>query len=665
VPTIGPHIAHYAKAHSMRLPKSVCLLPLFLVALASPALLKAQFQEPTPDELKMTADPKAPGAAAVYLDYQEAEDSPAHTRSIYERIKVLTDKGKELATVSIAYEHGVDKVTDIQGRTIHADGAVFPLTAKPSDLMDVKTKGFQWNSVIFTLPDVEIGSILEFRIKLHRDDDWYFLPTWQVQRPYFVHKAHYSFRLGEMQAVMYSSQVGPDAKVVSGKKDTITLDMTDVPPEPDDDWMPPINTLRWHVEFFTNPNRFATREAFWDNERKNWSAWIENFTNPTAPIKTAVAQIVAPGDTDLQKAAKLYAAVQKLDNTDFSRTKSHAERKKEKLKDIRKAEDVWKDQSGSANDIALLYASMARAAGLKVWPAFVVNRDRAMFDMNFLSDSQFDNDIVVVELGGKNVYLDPGQKMCPFGELHWKHTWASGIQLTDKGAVFETTTGLDYKVSTVMRTAFLDINETGDVKGSVRIVMNGPEALYWRQLELENDEDEVKKQFNDSMRAYLPEGVQADFDHFLGLQDYNSKLIGVVNVSGNIGTATGKHFFLPGLFFESRAKHPFVAQDKRTIPIDVHFPMFEQDDVTYNLPPGFQVESMPQSTNLSWPNHAALGIRSSAQSNSVTESRSLAYNFTLLDPKDYAGLHDFYQKVATADQQQLVLTRSTTTAGGN
>jgi len=36
--------------------------------------------------------------------------------------------------------------------------------------------------------------------------------------------------------------------------------------------------------------------------------------------------------------------------------------------------------------------------------------------------------------------------------------------------------------------------------------------------------------------------------------------------------------------------------------------------------------------------------------------RTLAYNFTLLDSKDYPDLHDFYQKVATADQQQLVLT---------
>ena len=26
-------------------------------------------------------------------------------------------------------------------------------------------------------------------------------------------------------------------------------------------------------------------------------------------------------------------------------------------------------------------------------------------------------------LDGKDVYLDPGQKMCPFGLLHWKHTY--------------------------------------------------------------------------------------------------------------------------------------------------------------------------------------------------------------------------------------------------
>ena len=45
-------------------------------AAVSPVIVCAQFQPPTDEELKMTADPKAPGAAAVYLDYVETANDP-------------------------------------------------------------------------------------------------------------------------------------------------------------------------------------------------------------------------------------------------------------------------------------------------------------------------------------------------------------------------------------------------------------------------------------------------------------------------------------------------------------------------------------------------------------------------------------------------------------
>jgi len=460
---------------------------------------------------------------------------------------------------------------------------------------------------------------------------------------------------------MYSTYVGSKAKVVQDKRDVFSLDIADVPPEPDDDWLPPLNTLRWRVEFYFT--LFNTADAFWEDAEKNWATWVQDFTKPTGKIKDAVAGIVAANDTEDTKAEKIYAAVMKLENTAFTRQKSKAERKKEKLKDIHKAEDVWKQQAGSDDEIALLYVALARAAGLKVWPMRVVDRNRALLDKSYLSTYQMDDYIVVVELGGKKIYLDPGQKMCPYGSLHWKHTWASGFLLSEKGAVFDTTPGITFKASTLKRVADLNIDGEGDVKGTVRFVMTGPEALAWRQLALQNDEEEVKKEFNESMRPYLPEGVEPDFDHFLSLEDYSTNLIGIVNVSGNLGAATGKHLFLPGLFFESRANHPFVAEDKRTISVDVHYPLMEQDEVTYHLPPGFTMEGTPKDTLTPWPDHAVLKIHFSAGDGAVTAVRTLAYNFTLLDPNEYPNLHDFYLKVATADQQQLVLTRSPVAKG--
>jgi len=414
------------------------------------------------------------------------------------------------------------------------------------------------------------------------------------------------------------------------------------------------------VQFYYT--QYATSGEFWQNEGKRWDKEADHFANPTKTLQQTANGIVASGDTDEVKARKIYAAVMKLDNTHFSRSKSEAERKKEKLKEIKGAEDVWKQQSGSANEIALLYIALARAAGLKVYPMQVVNRDDAIFDPTYMTTYQLDDYLAIVNIGGKEVFLDPGQKECPFGLLHWKHTLAGGLRGAEKGPEYGVTEGSTYKQTMVSRVADLTIDPDGTVKGTVRFVMSGEEALRWRHKALQNDADEVKKQFNEAIRADIPDGVQADFDHFLGLDDIDSNLIAAVKVSGGIATATGRHFFVPGLFFESHAKHPFVAEATRTIPVDVQYPKMEQDEVMYRLPAGYTVENSPATTNISWPEHALMKITSTADATMIDVSRTIAYNFTLLDPKDYSNLHDFYQKVATADQQQLVLTRMAATA---
>src|SRR5947209_1154144 len=117
--------------------------PALFVAACSPLAVHAQFPDPKPEELQMTADPKAPGASAVYLYREDLTDQPNSTRIYYDRIKVLTEKGKELATTRWPYAPESEKIVAVEGRTVHADGTIVPLTDKPSDLVEYKTKGFQ------------------------------------------------------------------------------------------------------------------------------------------------------------------------------------------------------------------------------------------------------------------------------------------------------------------------------------------------------------------------------------------------------------------------------------------------------------------------------------------------------------------------------------------
>jgi hypothetical protein len=674
VPTIGPHITHEATARSMRIRGLVRSLPLLFLVLAAPTLLCAQFTQPTDEELKMTSDPKAPGASAVYLYREDVTDDTTHTHTIYERIKILSEKGKDLATKHLSYLRFRDTVSDIQGRTIHADGTIIPLTAKPSDLMAFKAGFFEVDEIVFALPSAEVGSILEFRLTIKTNPFSSATPVWNVQTSYFVHKEHFQFhdavtpgfyipdRNGEPLDRLMTTEFLPAGTVVGfdKSKSIFSLDLTDLPAIPDEDWTPPLNRLKWRVEFYYTNSK--TPVQYWESALNLWSKDAQDFTAPSGNLKKAVSAIVTEGDTDDQKARKIYAAVQKLDNTSFSRTRSEAERKKEKLKVIRKADDVWKNQSGSRDEIALLFIALARAASLNALPLQVVNRDRAIFDSHMLSTRQLEDYLADVIVDGKDVYLDPGERLCPYGTLHWKHTLASGFKLGDKGPI--TTPAISFKSAIVHRVADLNVDATGNVTGTIFYAMSGPDALKWRQLSLENDQDEVKKQFKEATQDDLPEGVQSEFDRFQALDDPSVDLVAQLKVTGTLGSITGKHFLLPGLFFESRGKHPFVAQDKRITPIDVHYPKLEQDDVTYHLPSGFSVESTLQPANTSWPNHAMLKVASSGSTGSAKITRSLAYNFTLLEASEYPNLHDFYQKVAAADQQQLVLTRIPA-AGGN
>lgn len=617
--------------------------------------LHAQFQEPTREELQMTMDPKAPGASAVYLYFEDITDQLNFTRSYYARIKVLADKGKELATVRIPYEPGEEKIAQVEARTIHADGTVVPFTDKPTDLMDVKTKGFQLNTLVFTLPSVDVGSILEYRIKI-RYPQGVGYPTWMIQKDYFIHKAHYFFKPSEYRQLSWFARIPAEGKIITDKKG-YTLDLADIPALPDDDWMPPLNTINWRVSFFYTYSK--TTADYWQDAGKYWGNAVYEAVNPNAGLKKAVSEIVAPGDTESQKAQKIYAAVMKLDNTDFTREKSKAERKQEKIKDVKNVEDIWKQKSGSADDIALLYIALARAAGLKVDPVEVVDRSRALFDENVLSSRQLDDYIAVAQLDGKDIFLDPGEKWCPFGTLDWRHNLTSGFRLVDKQGAIVHTPSASFTNSITTRVADLTVDANGEVTGTLRFVLTGQSALNWRQIALQNDEEEVKKQFNESVRSDIPDGVQADFDHFVGLGDFESDLMGIVRISGNLGTVTGKRLILPGLFFESRAKHPFVTEEKRTIPVDVHYPGVEIDNVSYHLPAGFTVETTPSNAKLAWPGHALFQVESKQTGDTVNVARKLTSAYTILDPKDYSTLHDFYQKVAEGDQQQLVLTRVT------
>jgi hypothetical protein len=619
--------------------------------------------QPTPDELKMTDEPASPGAAAVYLLRDERADDKLHMHSLYVRMKILTEKGKDYGDVELGYDKSRSfSIRDIQGRTIHSDGTVIPFSGKPYDKMVEKTKTLRYKAKVFSLPDVQVGSILEYRYVLSYEDNLVVAPQWYIQQPLYVRKAHYTFVPSDRMindahggvienSVAYAPDLpkGVEVKYITSQK-SYSLDIENVDAMPEEEYMPPIQSISYRVLFYYSTVRSA--EEYWKTEGKYWSKEIDRFMSPNK-LGGVVGQIVSPSDTPRQKLHKIYDAVMKVENTSFTRGHSGAEDKAQGVK-IKTAEDIWNVKRGDADEIAILFVGLARAAGLKAYVQAVTNRDQTIFVPIFLSMSQLDDDIAIVELDGKEEFFDPGERYCPFGQLHWKHTLSQGLRQTEKGTELAQTPAPTYRETTILRNADLTVASNGAVQGTLRISMSGSQALHWRQRALATDEEEIKKEFENRVQEQVPAGVTVKTNHFLALSEYDKTLMAVLDVSGSMGTATSKRVFLPVTFFEAGSK-PLFVHEKRKVPVDLDYPYQVQDSVVIHLPQTFTVESAPKDAQIPFPKFAVYQASFKQQPGTLQTGRVFVLANVLYTVDEYPSLKDFYQKINAKDQEQALL----------
>jgi hypothetical protein len=664
------------------------LLSLFAFFIVATPLTQAQWTPPTPEELSMTSQAEVPGAAAVCLFHEEVTEDSLHMWSTYVRLKVLTDHGKEYSNVELKYAGtlgtGGYTVEDIQGRTIHADGTIIPFTGKPYEKLIEKNQGVKFMAKVFTLPDVEVGSIIEYRYKLRYDDNWYMSPTWLIQTDLFTRRAHYVWKPTDKELITNDDRgqitnhifwtpilpAGAEVKrtqlpstVFSHEgQNILDLEVHDVPPAPEEDYMPPIGGLTYRVLFFYSPYR--TSDEFWKSESKYWGKQRDKFIGPGQAVTAAVHDLVLPTDTPDQKLRKLYAAVMKLENTSFTREHSSSEEKAQGLKEVHTTDDIWTRKRGSDDQLTELFVAMARAAGMKAYLATVTDRDRSVFLKTYLSLRQFDDYIAIVNVDGKEQYFDPGSRYCPYEHLAWKHTIAGGIRQLDGGVDLFFTPNEPYTQSRTMRVADLTIDQHGAVSGGIKITYIGAPALHWRQRSLVGDTESLEHEIRSSIERILPPGLEVNLTSIQKLDDYEEPLVVNFETKGVLGSSTGKRVLLPSDIFVSTTPAAF-PNAKRTIPVYFDYSHMTQDAVRINFPPGFSIESIPVDDQTRFQQFALCTTKIASTPTSFTTHRDFALGESIFKVDEYPELRSFYSKMEDRDKQTVVLTAAKSSPAGN
>ena len=361
------------------------------VAVSGVACAQTNFTPPTAEELAMTSLPGYPGAAAVVLNREEITKDDLHSLFHYERIKILTKEGEKYANVTLPFvsvaqdgysANGDDKTLgEIAGRTIHADGTVIPFTGKPYLKVLEKDQDVKVQERVFTLPDVEVGSIIEYRYVTRIADNIYEAPDWYIQGELYVKQAHYVWypTSRELQSerglvttitwfpilpagVTIVRRDVPHSEFTHEPIQVFELTIKDVPPEVKEAYMPPIASFSYRVMF--NFTAEHTAADWWKDEGKDWSKRMDSFADPNSELRKETAEITSGATNDDQKLQKIYAAVMKLENTHYTRAHEQQEDKAEGGHQVKNAADVLSHKRGSESQLTALFVGMARAAGM-------------------------------------------------------------------------------------------------------------------------------------------------------------------------------------------------------------------------------------------------------------------------------------------------------------
>ncbi len=656
------------------------------VCLVVPAV-HAQFLPPTPAELAMTSIPQVPNAPAVYLFKEETTDDSLRLFSYYVRLKVLTEGGKDYANVELPFYSGTGmNIDNIVGRTIQSDGTVVPFTGKPYEKLIEKGQGFSYKAKVFTLPAVQVGSILEYRYKMRYDDAYFQSPQWYIQSPLYMIKGHYNWRptsatvvtsddRGEtLNRIAWTPILPDNAKVVqseligkagynsggnAGGNSQIDLVVQDIPPLPTESFMPPVNSVSYRVLFYYTS--YKTAAEYWTREGKRWVHDRDKFIGPGSAVNNKVKELIAPGDTQEAKLKKIYAAVMTLENTDFTRSRSTQEEKAQGLKSASTSDDILTRQRGSSDQLAELFVAMVRAAGMKAYVMGVANRSERIFLTSYLSMRQLDDLIAIVPVDGKDVFFDPGERYCAYGHLAWKHTLSTGLRESDAGPQIANTPGEVFNTSHTSRIGDLSLDEHGEVSGTVTITYTGAPALRWRQAALRGDDTSLNGDLKRNLEHELPGGMDVRVTDVDGLASFEKPLIIKYEIKGPAGSATGKRLLLPASLFEVNSKSDFTAE-KREEAVDLHYPEVVQDAVRIKYPTSFTVESVPPDNVEKMGNTAAFSISAKRTPTSVTLFRNVTIGKTFFAPSEYPDLRNFYGKLDGKQTESLVLTRTDSSA---
>ena len=328
--------------------------------------------------------------------------------------------GDQHPHTSKPHQAGGNDVVGVHARTIRPDGSVAEFDGKVFEKPIVKARGLRYFAKTFTLPDVQVGGIIEYSYTYDYKENTLYDSHWILSQELFTKAARFSLKpyasSFENPFTVRWSWLGlppGTAAPQQGADHFVRLEAHNIPAFQTEDFMPPENDLKSRVDFvYTDDPNELDADKYWKKVGKKLNAQVETFVGKRKAMEDAVAQIVSPNDPPEVKLRKIYDRVQQLRNTSFEVQKTEQEEKRAKEKAPINVEEVWKRGYASGNDLTWLFLGLVRAAGFEAYAVFVSDRQNYFFSPATMDRTRLDANVVPGQ-GERQRYL-----FRPRGRLH-------------------------------------------------------------------------------------------------------------------------------------------------------------------------------------------------------------------------------------------------------
>lgn len=640
----------------------------------------------TIDELKEKVCPTDTSAVAAVLfsvgktsfEYS-GDDGFKIVTEINTKIKIYKKEGYEYANHSErAYIGGNDaeKIDVSKAVTYNLVGDKIEKSKLGSDgEFDEKVNKF-WNRKKITMPNVKVGSIIEYRIVITSPYISNF-PEWEFQQDIPVNYSEYTTIIPEyfVYNVHTKGYFNPKNEK-SSKGRNVDFSYTE-------DKVGGMNTampgrvhssmdFQENVTKYTLENIPALKDEGYVNNIGNYQAKLIHELSltkyPQSPIKSyatdweSVVKGIYDNDnfgTELNKTGyfekdidALLAGVTAQEEriaVIFSYVKSRMNFTE--FQGIVCDDGVKKaylDKKGNVAEINLMLTAMFRYAGFQANPVIISTRSNGI--SLFPSKSAYNYVISGVELNNQVILFDATSKyalpnILPIRDLNWfgriirKNGTSDGIDLMP--------TSNSKEVISIMA----NINEKGEVTGKVRDQYFDYNAFLFRQ----NNNGVAKDSYIEKLeKRYkgleLGEyNVQNNTDLSLPIvENYDFTATNSVEIIGD------KMYVSPFLFFTT-AENPF-KQETREYPVDFVFPNQDKFNISLTIPDGYVVETLPQPKAVAMPeNLGGFKYIISNNGNQIQLLYTHDTNQAIIGSEYYDVLKSFYKEIVDKQTEKIVL----------